>query len=94
MVDLIDQDGVPAYSQRVTDVVPLNEAKTHLSELLRRVEGGEEIVIRRGRTRVARLIPERPRRIAPPGAYRGRITMADDFDAPLANFAGYLPDEG
>jgi len=33
------------------------EAKTHLSRLLARVEAGEEIVIRRGRQAVARLVP-------------------------------------
>lgn len=76
----------------MSDPVPLNEAKTHLSELVRRVERGEEIVIRRGRTPVARLVPERRQTIAPPGAMRGRIHMADDFDAPLDDFAGYLPD--
>ena len=67
----------------MTDTVPLNEAKTRLSELIRRVEAGEEIVIRRGRTPVARLIAERPARIAAPGAMRGRIQLAADFDAPL-----------
>lgn len=74
----------------VTDVVPLNEAKTRLSELIRRVEAGEEIVIRRGQHRVARLVAERPARIAAPGALQGKITIADDFDAPLPEFAAYL----
>ena len=40
------------------ETVPLNEAKTRLSELIRRVETGEEVVIRRGSTPVARLVPE------------------------------------
>lgn len=75
----------------MADAVPLNEAKTHLSELVRRVERGEEIVIRRGSTPVARLVPERRHAIAPPGALRGRVRIADDFDAPLDEFAGYLP---
>ena len=48
------------------DVVALNEAKTHLSELVLRVEAGEEIIIRRGRHRVARLVAERTTQIAPP----------------------------
>ncbi len=70
-------------------VVALNEAKTRLSELIRRVEAGEEIVIRRGRTPVARLIAEHPTPIRPPGALRGRVRMADDFDAPLTEFDDY-----
>ncbi len=78
----------------VTDVIPLSEAKTKLSELIRRVEAGEEIVIRRGPTPVARLVPETRTRIQPPGALRGRIRIADDFDAPLDEFADYRDDNG
>lgn len=36
--------------------VTVQEAKTQLSRLLRRVEAGEEIVIRRGREPVAMLV--------------------------------------
>lgn len=76
----------------MADIVPLNEAKTRLSELIRRVEAGEEIVIRRGQTPVARLIAERHTRIAAPGALRGRIRIAEDFDAPLQEFDAYRGD--
>ncbi len=38
-------------------VVKVGEAKTRLSELLARVEAGEEIVIARGDHAVARLLP-------------------------------------
>ena len=48
-------------------VITVQEAKTHLSRLLRRVEAGEEIVIARGSTAVARLVP------VTPAAPRGRI---------------------
>lgn len=60
----------------------MQEAKTHLSRLLERVERGEEIVLARGGRPVARLVPERP---APrePGRLRGRIRIGDDFDDPL-----------
>lgn len=76
----------------MTDVIPLSEAKTKLSELIRRVEAGEEIVIRRGPTPVARLVPENRTRIKPPGALRGRIRIAGDFDEPLDEFADYRGD--
>ena len=76
----------------MTEAIPLNEAKTRLSELVRRVEAGEEIVIRRGRTPVARLVAERPVTIADPGALRGRIWIAEDFDAPLEEFDAYHGD--
>ena len=65
----------------MTDTVNVYEAKTHLSQLLARVEHGEEITISRHGRPVARLVPhvsrQRPRR---PGFWRGRITVADDFD--------------
>lgn len=74
------------------DIVPLNEVKTRFSEMIRRVQAGEEIVIRRGRTPVARLIAERPTTIRPPGALRGRVRIAEDFDEPLSDFDGYRPE--
>lgn len=77
----------------MSETVPLNEAKTRLSELVRRVEAGEEIVIRRGATPVARLVRETPKRILPPGSIPGiTVWMADDFDAPLEDFADYMGD--
>jgi prevent-host-death family protein len=75
----------------MSEPIPLNEAKTRLSELIRRVEAGEEIVIRRGSKPVARLVPEPASRIEPPGALRGRIEIADDFDAPLPEFDHLRP---
>jgi prevent-host-death family protein len=89
MVDLV---GLPVMVLTMTETVPLNEAKTRLSELIRRVEAGEEIVIRRGRTPVARLVPERAVRIQRPGALRGRVEIAADFDGPLPEFQDLLPD--
>lgn len=78
----------------MADSVPLNETKTRLSELVRHVEAGEEIVIRRGATPVARLVRETPTRILPPGSIPGiTVRMADDFDAPLEEFADYMGDE-
>lgn len=63
--------------------VGVHEAKTSLSKLLRRVAAGEEIVITRGGTPVARLVPAdpHPRRIL--GEDRGRYDVPDDFDRPL-----------
>jgi prevent-host-death family protein len=62
-------------------MVNVYEAKTHLSRLLDRVCGGEEIVIARAGRPVARLAPLVERR-APrqPGAWRGRVRIARDFD--------------
>jgi prevent-host-death family protein len=69
--------------------VTVQEAKTQLSQLLRRVEAGEEIVIRRGREPVAMLVraPARSGRRQIWGDLEG--AMADDFDELPEDFAPY-----
>jgi prevent-host-death family protein len=70
-----------------TTQVNLQEAKTHLSELLERVQRGEEIIIAKAGKPVARLSPVaqqyEPRR---PGHDAGQVVMAPDFDTPLPEF--------
>jgi len=65
------------------DVVSVHAAKTHLSQLLARVEAGEVVTIARGRTPVARLVPiaSKPRRQF--GAMRGQIAIGPEFFEPL-----------
>ena len=63
--------------------VNVHEAKTHLSRLLSEVEEGQEIVIARGGKPVARLVPDNGQRTRrTPGSAKGKIWIADDFDAP------------
>ena len=64
--------------------VNTHDAKTLLSQLLRRVEEGEEIVIARDGKPIARLVPERPTR-GPVrlGTARGQVKFAADWDAPM-----------
>lgn len=65
-------------------MVNIHEAKTHFSKLLRRVAAGETIVIARGGVPVARLVPEPSGAEARSlGLFRGEVTWAEDFDAPL-----------
>ena len=47
-------------SSKTSIVVGAYEAKTHLSELLEKVEAGEEIVITRHGAPIAKLVPVRP----------------------------------
>ena len=57
------------------------EAKAQLSALLKRVEAGEEFVIARAGAPIARLVPyQRIMHPRTPGAWRGRVAMAPDFD--------------
>jgi prevent-host-death family protein len=62
--------------------VNIHEAKTHLSRLLQRAAGGEEIIIAKAGAPLAKLVPYRtnnePRC---PGFWRGKVQIADDFDA-------------
>ncbi len=69
----------------MSDPVNVHDAKTHFSALLDRVLGGEEIIIARAGTPVARLTPLLPAASGPrvPGSRAGGMRMADDFDAPL-----------
>lgn len=60
--------------------VTVHEAKTHLSRLLARVEAGEEIIIRRGRNPVARLVRVEAKTPRPLGGSEGLVWIADDFD--------------
>ena len=66
-----------------THTVNVHEAKTHLSRLLERVIHGEDVIIARAGTPVARLVPFRPTRARALGLDAGRVAIADDFDAPL-----------
>ncbi len=57
------------------------EAKTNLSRLLKQVEAGEDVVISRGATPVARLIPAgiTPHFERIPGLLRGLLKISPDF---------------
>ena len=70
-------------TKSVVSSVGVHQAKTQLSELLRRVEAGEEIEIRRGQRPLARLVPIRNRGRRTFGHDVGAFTVPDDFDAPL-----------
>lgn len=64
--------------------VNMHEAKTQFSKLIARVEAGEEIVIARDGTPVARLVAVRqPLAKRVPGRDRGLFSVPEDFDAPL-----------
>jgi prevent-host-death family protein len=61
--------------------VNVYEAKTRLSQLLDQAVGGEDVIIARNGTPVARLVPvQRPAIRRQPGSLRGKIWMAPDFD--------------
>jgi prevent-host-death family protein len=60
----------------------MHEAKTKLSQLVKRAEAGEDIVIARNGKPVARLVAVAGTSslAAVHGALRGRVQLAEDFD--------------
>lgn len=69
--------------------VNIQQAKSRLSDLLARVEHGEDVVIARGNRPIARLVPATGEAAAPrkPGTARGLLVVPDDFDAPTPHAA-------
>ena len=63
--------------------VGVHEAKTHLSRLLRQVMAGEEVVITRGGTPIAKLVPVHAKGKRVLGIDEGLFEVPEDFDAPL-----------
>jgi prevent-host-death family protein len=65
------------------EIVTIHTAKTTLSQLLARVEAGEEIVLARGKQPIAKLVPFKPAPKRQPGSMRGLISFDESFFDPL-----------
>ena len=64
--------------KRAETRVGLHHAKTHFSELLRRVEAGDEITILRRGKPIARLVPSKESAVRRPlGIMRGQWQLPD-----------------
>ncbi len=71
-------------AQRTKRTTSIHAAKTNLSKLIERATAGEEVIIARNQTPVARLVPIRPRRQTRRfGAMRGRARTTPAFFEPL-----------
>ena len=64
----------------------MHDAKTHLSRIIERVERGEEIIIDRAGTPVARIVPlvRRTNRTAI-GSLAGQVDLSGDWNSPQTN---------
>jgi prevent-host-death family protein len=65
-------------------IINIHEAKMQFSKLVEAVLQGEEIMIAKAGKPAARLVPvstAKPTR--KPGALKGKMHIAEDFDAPL-----------
>jgi prevent-host-death family protein len=62
----------------------IHDAKTNLSRLVDAALSGEDVIISKRGVAAVRLVPVESAKLArQPGVLRGRIRIADDFDAPL-----------
>lgn len=68
------------------------EAKSHLSDLLRKVKEGESFILTNRGEPVAELRPiEGPKRPLTRGCAKNRdFWMSEDFDVPLEDFKDYM----
>lgn len=70
--------------------VATNDAKTHLSSLLQRVQGGETVIIARGKKPVAKLVP-----VDEPSIERPKVGQTIDKPLQISDeaFAPLTPEE-
>jgi prevent-host-death family protein len=61
----------------------LYEAKTQLSSLVDKAAAGEEIIIAKNGTPMAKLVAVRSRPLRKPGKLKGKIWISKDFDDPM-----------
>ena len=71
--------------------VNIEDAKTHLPDLIDAAVNGEEVVIAKDDQHIVKLVPVSRAKPRPQfGSAKGLITMLDDFDEPLADFEEYM----
>ena len=71
--------------------INIEEAKSNLTDLIDAAINGEEIVIAKDDQHVVKLVPisrAKPRPLF--GSAKGLISISDDFDEPLKDFAEYM----
>jgi prevent-host-death family protein len=71
--------------------VNVHEAKTHLSKLLERAHGGEEIVIAKGGKPYARLVPLELPEAREPGLLKGKLDSRFFEPLPEEELEGWEP---
>jgi len=71
--------------------IDINQAQQRFHEIIKMTTDGNEIVITKSGQPIAKITaiapPKKQRRF---GTAKGLIKMADDFDAPLEDFKGYI----
>ena len=70
-------------------LVELTKAKDDLLKLIERVQHGEDVVITKDDKPIVRIVAVKETTHRHFGSAKGLISFADDFDAPLEDFAEY-----
>lgn len=71
---------------KIRNTINIHEAKTHFSQLVDSAAKGREIYIAKAGVPVAKIVPllsKKPK--VRFGILKGKIRLADDFNAPLAD---------
>jgi antitoxin (DNA-binding transcriptional repressor) of toxin-antitoxin stability system len=72
--------------------VELAQFQEQLQEMIESALEGEEVVITQAHEPVLKLVRiSKAKQYRQPGSAKGLITISDDFDEPLADFADYMP---
>jgi antitoxin (DNA-binding transcriptional repressor) of toxin-antitoxin stability system len=72
--------------------ITLEEAQSHLAEIIDKLPPGEEAVITRDNRAVARIVGEPAQKPYPtPGRGKGMLTIVSDDDEHLKDWAEYMP---
>ena len=68
-----------------TKTIEIQDAQSHLKELVSQLDSGAEIVLTEGNKPVARLVSltESPAQSRVPGLHQGSMWTSDNFDDPL-----------
>jgi prevent-host-death family protein len=70
------------------DTINIYEAKTRLSQLVDKAASGEDVIVSRNGKPLARITQLTPtKRTVRFGFLKGKVRIADDFDAPLPDDA-------
>lgn len=72
-------------------LVPLEEAKARLGELIEHLAPGDEIVITQDDRPLARLVATSARALPQFGSCKGMLTIVSDDDEHLEHFKEYMP---
>ena len=71
--------------------ITVEDAKSNLPDLIDTAINGEEVVITKDAQHIVKLVPVSQAKPRPQfGSAKGLISMSDDFDGPLEDFAEYM----